>query len=73
MNTIKQKREFLESKGLTVGKVEGDDFSTVFHLSSEDRIKVDQNKLVWEKENDCLIEVSDMFGMSVVMIENKEE
>ena len=73
MQTIKEKREFLESKGITVGRAEGDDFSTVFHISSEDRIKVDQNKLVWEKENDCLIEASDMFGMNVVIMENKEE
>ena len=73
MKTIQDKKVFLEEKGIKVGRIEGDDFSTVFHLVSEDFAKVDSSKKDWEKELDCYIEISDMFGMSVVIIENKED
>ena len=68
--TIKEKRAFLESKGITPTRHEGDDYSTVFHVSATDREKATQEKLNWEDGCDCYIEASDMFGMNVIIMEN---
>lgn len=72
MKTIQNKQQFLESKGIKVGNIEGDDFSTVFHISSNDRKKIEDNLSEYEAELDCYFAPSDMFGMNVVIIENKE-
>jgi hypothetical protein len=73
MKTIKDKQNFLHSKGITSNRNEGDDFSTVFHVSGSEFALAKLHKLEWEKELDCYIEASDMFGMNVIIIENKEE
>lgn len=69
---IQQKQKFLEEKGIKVERVEGEDFSTVFHISNEDRQKIENNKSDYEKETNTFIMTSDNYGMSVVIMENNE-
>jgi len=69
----KEMIEFLGTKDITVSKTEGDDFSSIFHISNESRKKIEENKSEWEKETGLMIEPSDMFGMSVVIMENVED
>ena len=69
----KEMQEFLEKKGITIRKTEGDDFSAVFHICTEDRKKIEENKTEYEKETGLYIQPSDMYGCSVVIMENEEE
>ncbi len=66
-------QSFLEKKGIKVIKTEGDDFSSVFHISKEDRNIIETNQKEYEKEMGLVILTSDSYGMSVVIMENKEE
>ena len=66
-------QSFLETQGITVVNVEGDDFSAVFHVSNEDRKKVEQNLKEYEEKTGVNFAASDMYGMSVVIMENDEE
>lgn len=67
-----QMKEFLESKGIKIHKIEGDDFSSVFHVSEESRKMVNDNQAKYEIESGCVIATSDSFGMSVVVMENDD-
>ena len=68
-----QMQKFLEDKGIEVTKSEGDDFSAVFHISADDRVELDKNKTELEKETGLYFATSDMYGMSVVIMENHEQ
>ena len=72
MKQIEMKK-FLEDNGIKITKIEGDDFSSVFHISKSDRDKIKENQSKYEKETGLAILVSDSFGMSVVIMENEEE
>ena len=65
-------KKFLESKGIKVNNIEGDDFSSVFHVSNDDRKKVQDNLQEYQKESSVAIVTSDSFGMSVVVMENED-
>lgn len=72
MKQIEMKK-FLEDKGIRINNTEGDDFSSVFHVSNEDRKKIQDNLQEYQKESGVAIVTSDSFGMSVVIMENNEE
>jgi hypothetical protein len=65
-------KKFLESKGIKVNNIEGDDISSVFHVSNDDRKKVQDNLQEYQKESSVAIVTSDSFGMSVVVMENED-
>ncbi len=65
-------KDFLTNKGINITKTEGDDFSSVFHISNENRAKIDENRAEYEKETGLMMMTSNDFGMSVVIMENEE-
>lgn len=71
--TQKEMQTFLEAQGVAFSKVEGDDFSSVFHVNEADRNKVEENKGEYEEKTGLAIMTSDNYGMSVVIMENNEE
>lgn len=68
----KEMQTFLEANNIAITKTEGDDFSAVFHISKEDREKIETNKTEYEEKTGLYFVTSDMNGFSVVIMENNE-
>ncbi|MCP6727340.1 MAG: hypothetical protein KJI69_05025 [Patescibacteria group bacterium] len=66
--------KYLDDKTIIVSKVEqeGDTESIVCHIHESDRQLIHSFRLDMEKELNVYVAVSDMFGMSVLIVESKD-
>jgi hypothetical protein len=67
-------KSYLENIGVTVQRIEqeGDTESVVCHISSIDKQKIIDAQTKIEDDLNSVVQLSDMFGMNVVIVESND-
>ena len=74
MTFKEQAKKALQDREISYTRIEGEakDLSLVFHLPEVTLSKVEEAKEELEKELSAMVEISNMFGMHVVIIESND-